>query len=210
MERQPTATLSDLLALRDGEVDAAQAVDVQADGDAAAQLARLRALKAELNALPPVTPDAGVWRAIEERARLRQRSWLQRFPLATAASVFVAAALSVMLLNPTRTPEPAGTVAQPGEPLAQLMQRSQRLESELLSRAVAPAGNASSSEQALLFGIADVDAQLNELFDTTADDPADRERLWQERERLWGQRVMLLEALADVQRGQAVLQPAIY
>ncbi|MEQ8860643.1 MAG: hypothetical protein RIC56_18530 [Pseudomonadales bacterium] len=206
-------TLSNLLALRDGEVDAVADVDVAADGDAAAQLAQLRALKAELNALPPVTPDAGVWRAIQERAGQRQRSWLQRFPLATAASVFVAAALSVMLLNSSQTPEPGGAQladAQPGDPLAQLIQRSQRLESELLTPAVAPAGNASSSEQALRFGIADVDAQLNELFETTAANPADRERLWQDRERLWGQRVMLLEALADVQRGQAVLQPAIY
>ncbi len=210
--KQKPPQLSDLLAARDGELDAAAMSNpgTAAGEAAAAQLERLNRIKAELNALPPVTPDAALWQAIEERAGRRRRSWLERFPLATAATVFLAAALTIVLWDPTRQDDPDAPGPQVNDPVAQLMLRSQRLESELLTRATAPAMTATSSEQALLYGIADVDAQLNELFETGAGSLAERERLWQERERLWRQRVMLLESLADVQRGQAVLRPAIY
>jgi hypothetical protein len=97
--------------------------------------------------------------------------------------------------------EPAGPQVQ--DQVAQLMLRSRDLESELYTRASAPALGSTSSEQALLYGIADVDAQLNALYESGSPDRTERERLWR-------QRVMLLESLADVQRGQAVLRPAIY
>lgn len=210
MDRKPTPTLSDLLALRDGEAqDADMAAAVYADPESVRQLGQLTRIRAELKALPPVTPDASVWQAIEERTA-RRRPWLQQFPLATAATVFLAAALTIMLWDPTGTPEPAGTGPQVNDPVAQLMLRSQRLESQLLTRAAAPAVSNTRSEQALVYGIADVDAQLNELYETDAVDAAAQQRLGEERERLWRQRVVLLESLADVQRGQAVLQPAIY
>lgn len=201
-ERQ--ARVSDLLGLRDGDGAADQAQLDPAALDPADQrtLAQLGRLKAELNALPPVTPDAAVWEAIQERTGGARAPWLQRFPLATAASVFIAAALTIMLWNPTSEPgTPSGPQVQ--DPLAQLVLRSQRLESELVSRAAAPMLATSTSEQALVYGIADVDAQLNAMYETGDVDP-------QERERLWRQRVMLLESLAEVQRDRAVLRPAIY
>tara|TARA_Y100001933_G_scaffold252350_2_gene291174 strand:+ start:905 stop:1558 length:654 start_codon:yes stop_codon:yes gene_type:complete len=216
---EPKPTLSDLLALRDGErveADAAGAggdrepevTDLDPDRlDAASRetLAELRRMKAELNALPPVTPDPAVWEAIQERTAGggSKRGWLDRFPLATAATVFLAAALTIVLWDPTA--EPGGSTAGPQvqDPVAALMVRSQRLEAELFTRAAAPSVTATSSEQALLYGIADVDAQLNALYESEGVDASERERLWR-------QRVALLESLADVQRGQAVMRPAIY
>lgn len=202
MDRKPT--ISDLLALRDGESgDPELATAVAADPDARATLTELERVKAELNALPPVAPDPSVWAAIEERTGQR-RPWLERFPLATAASVFIAAALTIMLWDPTATPTGSPSPGpQVSDPVAQLMLRSRRLESELFTRAAAPDLGGNSSERALLYGIADVDAQLNALYEAESPDADERERLWR-------QRVMLLESLADVQRGQAVLRPAIY
>jgi hypothetical protein len=201
MERKPT--ISDLLALRDAESEDAELAAL-VDGDPAAreELERLRRMKAQLNALPPVKPPAAVWDAIQERSGSRP-GWLQRFPLATAATVFLAAALTIMLWDPTAGPAPGPNGPQVADPLAQLILRSQRLESEVLTRASAPTVPGTASERALVYGIADVDAQLNELYAAGAADP-------QERERLWRQRVTLLESLADEQRGQAVLAPAIY
>ena len=202
MDRKPT--LSDLLALRDGELgDAELAARVEGDAAASAELARLRRMKSELADLPPVTPPPAVWQAIEERTSHRRPPWLQRFPLATAAGVFLAAALTIVLLNPVGETVDPGNGPQVADPVAQLMLRSQHLESELFSRASASSLGGTSSEQALLFGIADVDAQLNALYESDVPDSAERERLWR-------QRVTLLESLEDVQRGQAVLRPAIY
>lgn len=215
---EPKPTLSDLLALRDGERLEADAprgdggrdpevTDLDAERlDAASRetLAELRRMKAELNALPPVTPDPAVWEAIQERTAGRTRpGWLDRFPLATAATVFLAAALTIVLWDPTSEPAVDGAGPQVQDPIAALMIRSQRLEAELFTRAAAPAVSATSSEQALVYGIADVDAQLNALYESDGPDAAERERLWR-------QRVALLESLADVQRGQAVMRPAIY
>lgn len=202
MDRRPT--LEDLLGFRDGESDdPGLGTRIAADPDAQAELDRLQRVKAELVRLPPVTPPAAVWDAIQERTGARRPSWLQRVPLATAATVFLATALGIVLLDPTLSSrdEPNGPQVQ--DPVAQLMLRSRSLESELFSRASAPTLGSTSSEQALLYGIADVDAQLNALYETGSPDPAERERLWR-------QRVALLESLADVQRGQAVLRPAIY
>ena len=204
MDRKPT--LSDLLALRDGELDDVElGRRLAGDQEARAELARLRAMKAELKSLPPVAPPPEVWQAISERSTHRRGAgWLERFPLATAASVFLAAALTTILLwNPESAPVESANGPQVVDPVAQLMVRSQRLESELFTRASAGALTSTSSEQALLYGIADVDAQLNALYESDAPDASERERLWR-------QRVMLLESLADVQRGQAVLRPAIY
>lgn len=199
----PKPTLSDLLALRDGELnDAGVAAYVEVDDASRTELDRLRRMKSELAALPPVTPDPSVWQAIRERTGDAGSLWLQRFPLATAASVFVAATLTMVLWNPTGNLQPSPG-PQASDPVAQLMLQSQRLESELLTRTNAPAVPTTSSEQALVYGIADVDSQLNEIYTSGKSDRGERERLWR-------QRVMLLESLADIQRSQAVLRPAIY
>ncbi len=199
----PKPTLSDLLALRDGELDDAElTAAIYADERSRDELVKLARIKRQLKSLPPVTPDPAVWEAIERRARA-QPGWLQRFPLATAATVFLAAALSVMLWNPGSEPDRSAAAPQPVaravDPVGRLMLRSRNLESELFTRA----GGRSASEEALLYGIADVDARLGEIYASGSEDPEARERLWRER-------VTLLESLAEVQRGQAVMRPAIY
>ena len=200
MQRKPT--ISDLLALRDGELeDAELAADIFADTESRETLVQLARIKGGLNALPTVAPPP--WEAVDPRVHGRSR-WLQRFPLATAATVFMAAALSIMLWNPTQPVDESSVAAGPQvtDPVGQLMLRSRRLEAELFTPATASAGF-SSSEQALLYGIAEVDAELNALYESGSPDPAERERLWR-------QRVTLLESLSDIQAGQAVLRPAIY
>lgn len=202
MDQRPT--VADLLAIRDGEPVAQELTDeVQADPAGRLALEELRRIKAELNALPPVAPAPALWQAIQERSGGQRRPWLQRFPMATAATVFLAAALTIMLWDPTAAPTPAPAGPQVSDPVAELMLRSRNLESELFTRAAAPDLPGNSGERALVYGIADVDAQLNALYEAGATEPAERERLWR-------QRVMLLESLADVQRGQVVLQPAVY
>lgn len=200
MERKPT--LSDLLALRDGELDDAElAAEIYADPESRDTLVRLSRIKGDLNALPPVAPPPALWEGVQ-RSRRGRPQWLQRFPLATAATVFLAAALTIVVWNPAGPLDEDVTGPRVNDPVGQLMLRSQRLESELVTRATAPAAF-SSSEQAMLYGIAEVDAQLNALYEAGAPDP-------EERERLWRQRVTLLESLTEIQKGQAMLRPAIY
>ncbi len=199
--------LADLLAYRDGEelpADVARAIE----GDPAAQgeLEKLRGIRQQLNALPAVPPDPAVWEEISRRAQ-PPRSWTLRYPLATAATVFLAAALTIVAWNPLGNggagagPEPV--VVADGA-LVDLMSRSQALESHLPVQGT-PAGQLAwgSAEEALRYRIADIDAQLMRIYET---EPVDVER----REALWRQRVDLLESLTQVQRGQAVVRPAIY
>ncbi|MEZ5559261.1 MAG: hypothetical protein R3E86_12075 [Pseudomonadales bacterium] len=203
-------SISDLLTLRDalreGELpDEQLAQQVAADPQSRAELAKLRQIRSALNELAPVTPDPEVWQAISERTRGRdRRRFTVPFPIATAASVFLAAALAIIYWNPARLGGDAAPGAGPivNDPVAQLMIRSQTLERQLLNpAAVAPMED--QSIQALLYRIADVDSQLNAQYESDQPDP-------QEKERLWRERVALLESLSDVQRGQAVLRPAIY
>lgn len=203
MESKPT--LSDLLAIRDGEfADAQGAARMLEDPEARATLVSLSGIKAQLRALPAIEPEPEVWAAVERR---RRKAWLARFPVATAATVFLAAALTVVWWNPAGIGQhdEEATFAGPvtSDPVAELVLRSQRLESALLSPASVAEAGTSASERALLFGIADVDAQLSALYESGDVDPGVREQLWR-------QRVMLLESLAEEQRGRAALSPAIY
>jgi hypothetical protein len=205
MKSKPT--LSDLLDIRDGEfADSQRAAQILEDPDARATLASLTGVKAGLRALPGIEPEPAVWDAIERR---RRKAWLRRFPLATAATVFLAAALTVVWWNPMgvgqKRAEPQAAGPSVSDPVAELLLRSQRLESALLRPAAV--AESSASERALLYGIADVDIQLSTLYESAEGaagvDPEARERLWR-------QRVMLLESLADEQRDRAVLRSAIY
>jgi len=200
-------SISDLLAHRDGErLEPEVSAQIEADPQARDQLAALRRIKHELNELAPIEPDPGIWAEISQ-SQVRERSWTLRYPLATAATVFLAAALAIVAWNPAS--EFAGDAAPPAVVLpdgglADLMSRSRSLQAELPVRGMqAGQFRSSSSEQALLYRIADVDAELIALYEAPQ---MDVER----RERLWSRRVELLESLTDVQRGQAVLRPAIY
>jgi hypothetical protein len=156
--------------------------------------------KHELRELPGIEPPPATWRAIREGGKNSKRSL--RFPLATAAGVFLATALGIMLMNPFG----GGSVSNPvlmesGEGLAGLMTRSQQLESEILLPAGFGVG--SPSQQAVVYRIADVDAELLRLSERNAADPYRQIELWRTR-------VELLQNLQTVQRGQALLRPAVY
>lgn len=201
--------LADLLAYRDREplpADVARSIE----GDAAAQsdLETLHGIKQQLNALAPVQPDPALWDEISGRVQ-PQRRWTLRYPIATAATVFLAAALTIVAWNPLQngggaTDADAGPVVVADGALVDLMSRSQVLEAHLPVQGT-PAGQLAwgSAEEALRYRIADIDAELMRLYET---EPLDVER----REALWRQRVDLLESLTEVQRGQAVVRPAIY
>jgi hypothetical protein len=199
MDRKPT--LEDLLALRDGELGDPERERAMLDDPGSREaLARLREIKAALNHLPTVAPGAEVWEGIERRIGSRGprlgRAW--RAPLATAASVLLAATLALLWWDPAMLRDRAGDMvpAESGlrEPAAveALIQRSGRLESALFASVSIPAAQYGSTGQALVYAIADVDVQLAELGESGTADVV-------EYERLWGQRVMLLEALAEAQ-----------
>ena len=93
-------TVSDLLARRDGKpLDVARARAIANDATAQRDLHRLVALQSELNALPDVAVDDAVWRtAIADASAtdLHRVGFGLRYPVATAASVFVATAMFIV------------------------------------------------------------------------------------------------------------------
>ena len=204
---ETTSQLSNLLALRDGEpLDLEVASALEDDPRQRERLAELRGIKAALQDLPPVEPDPDQWEQIVARATQPKRSWSMPYPLATAASVFLAAALSIMVLVPGSQPEPSQptiSVPQTGMNLTGLMNRSQQLEAQV--SAPGPQTGWNPSQEALMYRIADIDAELNSLFALEGSS----ESIEQRKQELWAQRVQLLEDLREVQRGQAVLRPAV-
>ncbi len=208
--------VSDLLAHRDGEkLDPEIAAQIEADPVSRERLQQYRELKYRLNELPDVAPPAQTWEAIQQRTAVAQRSFMssiQRFPLATAASVFFAAALGILLWNPANLAPAAGVAGvagvagngieiAAGQDYAELVNRSQRLES-LLSRASRPVFR-DAAQQAIKYRLADLDAELDRYAYGERQGPAARELLWR-------QRVELLESLAHARRLQAVAQAAVY
>ena len=208
--------VSDLLAHRDGEkLDPEIAAQIEADPVSRERLQQYRELKYRLNELPDVAPPAQTWEAIQQRTAVAQRSFMssiQRFPLATAASVFFAAALGILLWNPANLAPAAGVAGvagvagngieiAAGQDYAALVNRSQRLEL-LLSRASRPVFR-DAAQQAIKYRLADLDAELDRYAYGERQGPAARELLWR-------QRVELLESLAQARRLQAVAQAAVY
>ncbi len=214
--------VSDLLAHRDGEkLDPEIAAQIEADPVSRERLQQYRELKYRLNELPAVAPPAQTWEAIQQRTAVAQRSFMssiQRFPLATAASVFFAAALGILLWNPANLAPAAGVRGAAGvagvagvagngieiaagQDYAALVNRSQRLEL-LLSRASRPVFR-DAAQQAIKYRLADLDAELDRYAYGERQSPAARELLWR-------QRVELLESLAQARRLQAVAQAAVY
>lgn len=204
--------ISDLLAHRDGEsLELEVAARIEADPGSRARLQRFRELKARLNELPAVTPSTAAWEAIQRRsARRRWINGIRRFPLATAASVFFAAVLGIIVWNPAELldrgdvsdvvlePTPAPV---PVRDYAAVLDRSQQLESLLWRAAPKPAPD--NVQRALVYRLADLDTELGRYPIVGQQDPVARERLWR-------QRVELLEALAQTRRARAVVQPAVY
>ncbi len=196
--KKPPLAISDLLAHRDGEpVDLELANEIEASAEAREMLNKLRAIKREMGELPGIEPPPEVWRAIRRTRSGVTKRWMP-FPLATAAAVFLAATLGIVVMNPFDGPD--NPLIASGNGLAALMSRSQQLESEV----VLPVGFGvgTPSQQALAYRIADVDSELLRLYEQESVDPTRQAKLWRTR-------VELLENLHAVQRGQA-LRPAVF
>ncbi len=199
------AQVSRLLAHRDGElveVDPTEpGVEPDADPAARAWLGEMRDLKVALNQLPAVAPPESSWDAVVERSQQRPaRSGLFRFPAATAAAVFVAAAAGIGLWNPLQDPRPEQTIALAAsditivepmrEPVTDLITQSVALETQVRNSGW-PLDDAAPA--VLAYRIADIDAELDGLLDAPTVDALRREQLWR-------QRVQLLRTLYELQR----------
>lgn len=153
-------------------------------------------------------------------------SWQLRYPMATAAGVFFAAVLvsllwlprigddadsgpvigpTPMLADNATAPEPGATNPETATPaaMADLIDRSQRLEAVARLPVARAIDGQERSRQALLYRIADLDEQLNSLIEEEAMDPALKEKLWR-------QRVDLLETLVAVQQAQMAQAADLY
>ncbi len=138
-----------------------------------------------------------------------QVSWFAspQLRLATAASVFMVGVLvSALWLRglPDTSPEVGtGQIAlqtplQTSSGLASLVDRSRRLEEAVQSQVVSAGAEPSRAQRALMFRIADLDAELSSL---------QQEAMHPElKERLWRQRVALLETLMEIQHFQMLDQ----
>jgi hypothetical protein len=212
--------ISDLLALRDGEVRDAS-VEVN-DPAAVAQLEKIQQLQAQLNALPDVPLDESVWNSPNIAPASASRSAWLRFPLATAASVFFASFVGMYLIFGGGAIEQRNLddgvdfavntqLDDSGAQLAALMNQSRGLERRLqgnggnpltLSDASSQAQNVtvdnaqaiSPTQRRLMYRLADVDAQIARLYDAPVMDVGARQVLW-------AQRVNLLQSLVAVRGG---------
>ena len=111
----PKIPISDLLAHRDGEhMDPQISAEIEADAESREHLKALREIKHTLNELPGIEPPEHVWRDIERSQglrgakgphRLRMTERYRWANLATAATVFFAAALSILWWNPVEGPQ---------------------------------------------------------------------------------------------------------
>lgn len=138
-------------------------------------------IRAALLALPDVEPPHDLWP--EVLAALPKRTpWYQRAPMALAASVFLAAVASVVMLQ--SQPEPTAEWAS-------LMDRSQQLETQVYGNGV-PTARWNATQRSLAYRIADVDQQIN---DSSALAPATAPADENETVALLQQRVELLETL---------------
>ncbi len=197
--------LTNLLAHRDGEpLELSVAADIESDSQARDTLAQLRGIKHALNELPAIDPGLGSdWFAEVQADRdAPQRSWFAQHRVATAASVFFAAALSMLVWYPedrlpdSNAPGSVAVVDDPGsDDLAALVARSQRLEYEVVPAGGVNGGEPSATQRALLYRIAEIDSELSRVLEEESMDDALRQRLWQ-------QRVDLLESLLEVRRAQ--------
>jgi hypothetical protein len=205
---------SNLLALRDGELlDSAEA-DLNSPMDQR-KLEQLQAIKHSLNELPDIDPGEALLAKILARTDVEKDQNVVNFPVAKpahapfamAAGLLLAVVIAIVAWTPDRQDPPAelaGFYGTPGN-LAQLHARSRQLEPLVQNAGLA---NRDPSSRALLFRIADVDAQLAALLSSGSGPEQSHQEL--ELQNLWGRRVALLESLAEVRRNRAALQPTVF
>jgi hypothetical protein len=188
--------ITELLAYRDGDdgsLTPRRRAELAADPDVPAKLARLSALTHALRNLPEQPPSPTVWVAVE--ARLSGRENAHRVPLyrrygpALAAGV-CAIALAAWLWTVRVDHADEASVAE-------LVDASQLLERSWLARRNHHEPDASIVHGALLYRIASIDSQLNQITADGSATPGDVRALWRKR-------VALLQSLLDVDQVERV------
>ncbi len=206
MDRKPT--IAELLAVRDGDpLEAEVATRVRSDSEAQIRIDQMREIQTALRALP--SGPAGteeLWREIEawaaakvglQKAGLRRSRWRRIWPLGLVASVGLLAEMFLV-----SDPVHDQSLETSRTNIVALQQQSRLIETQLM-RTSSYAGSA--SEQALMFRLAEVDAQLASL------DDGHSLRGLRERELLWQRRIELMLALQAVQpAAQPSIQYAVY
>ena len=197
--------LDELLSLRDGApVDAGVRTHVMGCAECAAELARMRALRDQLRALPPVPePTSDGW--IGVRARLqapgtRSAGLARMAPYAAAASLAALAVLGALRLAEWRTP----ATAQP-EPLIVLetdtvhdwQERSRALEQLLAALPERPAVERAGTSVPIESLEAEVQWLDHRLSQAGADGGAP------EAARLWRDRVEVMNSLVQLRYVEA-------
>ena len=161
---------SNLLALRDGALlDSAEAI-LNSPEDRRT-LEQLQALKHSLNELPDIDPGDELLAKVLARANSESGSKVVNLPVAKpvhapfamAAGLLLAVVIAVVAWTPDRQDPPAELAGFYGTPssLAQLHARSRQLEPLMQNAGLA---NGPPAARALLYRIADVDAQLAALL----------------------------------------------
>jgi len=192
--------IEELLSLRDGTAVAPTSAAHHAGcAECLAEVARLGALRDGLRALPPLPPSPELWArviaAVEPPVTVAARRSRLRLMVAAAAASAAFAVGVALVVPPAPAVAPATTLAAAarGEPsLADLMTRSQQLESVLASLEARPRITSARSAGAIAEledGIALVDYHLAQ-GDATLDAVAQRA--------LWRKRVELMESLVTV------------
>lgn len=163
-------------------------------------------LPERLRALPDCEPPTGGWQKLAARMDARRHRWITAGGgLALAASVLVAVGLGALRpLTETTAPSATPVLTTPPE-LANLIGRSQRLESQLRQArpqvAVWDSGRARKADL-LERELAMVDARL--AYARTGSEPDEVQKLWRTR-------VQLMNALVNLHQNEApALQYASY
>ncbi len=161
-------------------------------------------LPERLRALPVFDPPAGGWTHLSWRLQLRRRRYLQAGAgLALAASLLLVVGLvGLGRQGPEPAPQPGLSASSPpAATVAQLINRSQRLERRLAqARPQVAVWDSGRADHASLLEtrLRRVDAQLNFAGPETA-------------EQLWRKRVELMNAMVELHEPQApALQYASY
>lgn len=199
--------MSELLALRDGEVTAHGRDHLECCESCRRELERLYRVQAELRALPTFTPPRDLWPRIarlERRRRRRQRWWV-----AGSAGLAAAAALVGLVVLRGGAAREAGEGAREAwvaeatsEDLGPVIARSRQLES--LLETYRPQYQVYDAPTALaVSALEDRIWVLDRMLSEGRQAGAERVVL----RRLWNERVATLETLVGIQLGEA--SPAV-
>ena len=160
-------------------------------------------LRDEIRALPDFDPPPGLRDRVMAISADRQRRATSRAPLALAACLVAAVALSVLVVErDEREGDMGQQVLAAHASVADLIAESQMLEERL--RSMPFHGAYGDTGRVLAYRIADVDGALNAMYLQDVDDIDERARLLR-------QRVVLLQSLVEVEsqdRGAAILRAA--